>query len=134
VLVLLLCCLLSLGTGCSGPGEEQPVLNGTSWTLTGWAEVDPVPSQVTITAEFADDRVAGQAGVNRYHASITSATDGSLQVDQVATTRMAGPPEAMTAEAAYLRRLQAASSYRIDGDSLVVLDGDGRSSLTYSRA
>jgi hypothetical protein len=35
---------------------------------------------------------------------------------------------------AYLKRLQAATSYRIEGDTLVINDADGQSSLTFTRA
>ena len=40
----------------------------------------------------------------------------------------------MAAESAYLRRLQAATSYQVDGDTLVLNDADGQSSLTFARA
>jgi heat shock protein HslJ len=126
--------LLVLSTGCSGAVASQPPLDGTSWTLTSWAEPDPIPAGVTITAEFADGRVAGSSGVNRYTAAVSSDQDGSFSVDQAASTMMAGPPEAMAAETAYLRRLQAATSYRVDGDSLVINDADGQASLTFTRA
>jgi len=134
VLVLVLCCLIALGTGCSSSSEVQPALNGSSWTLTGWGEPEPIPSDVRITAEFADDRVAGQAGVNRYSAGVTSNGDGAFGVQAPITTKMAGPPEAMAAEQAYLRRLEDATAYRVDGNTLVLHDGEGQTSLTFTRA
>ena len=39
----------------------------------------------------------------------------------------------MAAESSYLRRLQAATSYQIDGDTLVINDADGQPSLTFTR-
>jgi heat shock protein HslJ len=125
--------LFVLGGGCGSSANEQPALDGTSWKLTSWAEPDPVPGTATMTAEFADGRIAGTAGVNRYNAAVTSGADGSFTIDESVVTKMAGPAEAMAAEAAYLQRLQTATSYRVDGDTLVINDADGQSSLTFTR-
>ncbi|HYI58824.1 MAG TPA: META domain-containing protein [Microlunatus sp.] len=132
-LTVLLLGVLALGAGCS-PGTGQPDLNGTSWRLTSWAEPDPIPASATITAEFADDRVTGSAGINRYNAAVAAGSDGSFSIDQPVTTKMAGAEDATAAEMAYLKRLQAATSYQIDGDTLVIHDADGQSSLTFTRA
>lgn len=134
-LTVLLLCVLALGCGCGADaGAEQPDLNGTSWKLTSWAEPDPIPASATITAEFVDDRVTGSAGINRYNAGVAAGADGSFSIDQPVTTKMAGAEDATAAEMAYLKRLQAATSYRIDGDSLVIDDADGQPSLTFTRA
>ena len=130
---VLVVAVLALGTGCSRP-SEQPSLDGTTWRLTSWAEPDPIPASVSITAEFADGRIAGTAGVNRYTAAVTSGVDGSFAVEPPISTKMAGPADAMAAETAYLQRLQAATSYAVDGDRLVVNDADGEPSLTFSRS
>ncbi len=113
---------------------SEPPLDGTGWTLTGWAEPDPIPVSVSITAEFSEGRVAGTSGVNQYNASVTSGTDGSFAIDAPISTKMAGPEDAMAAESTYLRRLEAATSYQVDGDTLVLDDADGQPSLTFTRA
>ncbi|HEY5980050.1 MAG TPA: META domain-containing protein [Microlunatus sp.] len=135
-LTVVLISLLVLGAGCgsSSPSSAEPALDGTSWTLTSWAEPDPIPESASITAEFADGRVAGTSGVNRYNAAVTSGTDGSFAIDAPISTKMAGPEDAMAAERSYLQRLQAATSYRVDGDTLVINDADGQPSLTFTRA
>lgn len=134
-LTVVLVCLMALGTACGSSGTgEQPTLNGSSWTLTSWAEPTSIPAGVTITAEFTDDRVAGSAGINRYNAAVATGSDGSLSIDQPVTTKMAGAEDATAAELAYLKRLQAATSYQVDGDTLVINDADGQSSLTFTRA
>lgn len=130
----MLIALLALGAGCSSAGQDQPALDGTSWKLTSWAEPDPIPASATITAEFADGRVAGTSGVNRYTAAFTSGTDGSFATEAAISTKMAGPEDAMAAETAYLNRLQAATSYSVDGDTLVINDADGQPSLTFTRS
>ena len=132
---MVLISLLALGAGCSGSAAgEEPPLDGTRWNLTSWAEPDPIPISATITAEFSEGRVAGNSGINQYSASVTSSTDGSFSVDAPISTKMAGPEDAMAAESTYLRRLEAATSYQVDGDTLVVNDADGQPSLTFTRA
>lgn len=132
-LAVILLLLLGLTTAC-GASDKQPALDGTSWKLTAWAEPDPIPASVTITAEFTDGRVAGTSGVNRYNGSVESSADGSFAIDRPISTMMAGPEEAMKAEATYLRLIEAATSYAIDGDTLVLNDADGQPSLTFTRA
>ena len=131
---MVLICVLVLGAGCGGSDPEQPALDGSSWTLSSWAEPASIPGSVTVTAEFADGRVAGTSGVNRYTADVTSGTDGAFAVEAPISTKMAGPQEAMAAESAYLKRLQGATSYEVNGDTLVINDADGQPSLTFTRA
>lgn len=125
--------VLLLVGGCGVPATSQPSLAGTAWRLTGWAEPDPLPASGPITAEFADSRISGSSGVNRYTAGVSTGSDGAFTVDVVASTRMAGPPEAMAAETVFLQRLQTATSYAVDGDTLVIADADGQPSLTFTR-
>jgi len=132
---MVLISLLVLGAGCgTGADSEEPPLDGTSWTLTSWAEPDPIPVSASITAEFAEGRVAGTSGVNQYNASVTSGTDGSFAIDAPISTKMAGPEDAMAAESTYLRRLEGATTYQVDGDTLVLSDADNQPSLTFTRA
>ena len=132
-LTVLVLCAFALSSGCNA-STKQPDLNGTAWQLTSWAEPKPIPASVTITAEFADDRVSGSAGINRYNAGVAAGSDGSFSIDQPVTTKMAGAGDATVAEMAYLKRLQAATSYGVDGDTLVINDADGQPSLTFTRA
>jgi len=132
---VVLIALLALEAGCgTGTASEEPPLDGSRWTLTSWAEPDPIPDSATITAQFSEGRVAGTSGVNQYSASVTSSTDGSFAIDAPISTKMAGPEDAMAAESAYLQRLQAATSYQVDGDTLLLNDADGQPSLTFTRA
>ncbi|HJW76569.1 MAG TPA: META domain-containing protein [Thermoleophilia bacterium] len=116
--------------GCSSE-PEQPALDGTSWKLTAWAESSPIPADVTITATFADGKVSGNSGVNTYGGTYESDTSGAFSAGPLASTMMAGPEEAMKAETAYLRRLDAAESYAITDSTLVLKDADGKDSLTF---
>jgi heat shock protein HslJ len=71
-----------------------------------------------------DGAVSGHGGVNRFTG--TMRTDGDrVYLSPVRTTRMAGDPDAMAAEAALSEALGRVASYRLDGDRLDLRDQDG---------
>ena len=134
-LTVVLIALLALGAGCGGSATGgSPDLDGSRWKLTSWAEPDPIPRSATITARV----LRGPGGGHRRGQPLQrlghAGTDGSFAVDAPISTKMAGPEDAMAAESAYLQRLQAATSYQVDGDTLVLNDADGQPSLTFTRA
>jgi heat shock protein HslJ len=47
---------------------------------------------------------------------------------------MAGPEADMKAEQSYLTLLAAAKKYRVDGETLTLMDADGNESLIYAAA
>jgi heat shock protein HslJ len=103
-----------------------------SWTLAAidGEAVEAVGATPDLRV-FEDGKVAGVAGVNRFNAEI-QATDGRVLFGPVATTKMAGPPEAMELENTYLARLGAVSSYEVEGDTLRLWAGDNEA-LTFER-
>lgn len=107
-------------------------LDQTSWTLTGWGEQAAVPTSVTITADFADGKLYGTSGVNRYNCSVTTDGPGVVSFGPVMSTMMAGPEEAMTAEQVFVRRLEAATGYRLGEAQLVLTDAAGADSLSFT--
>ena len=115
--------------GCS---EKQPSLSGTSWRLSAWAESASLLAEVTITAEFNDFTLSGNSGVNSYAGDYEADDGGAFAAGPFAGTMMAGPQAAMDAEAAYRRRLEAARSFAVTEGTLVLKDGDGNDSLTYT--
>ncbi len=116
---------------------DQSTLDGTTWTLTGWGEAAELPESVQISAEFADAKVYGTSGINRFNSSVTTegdvggvgGTDAKVSFGPVMMTRMVGPEDAMQAEQRFVRRLEAVTAYRLTGDQLVLVDGDGADSL-----
>lgn len=105
---------------------------GVDWQLTrGIAQVPGHPA----TARFVDGTLSGQGPVNRYRAAYTRTGDG-IRIGPPSGTRMAGSPEAMSAEDAYLRLLEASTSaaVRADGRRLELNDANGSSILTYEPA
>jgi heat shock protein HslJ len=131
IVALFVVVALALG-GCSISDltdDRTPGLDGTAWSLTGWTEpkVDPVPFR--ITAWFDEGRISGRSGVNRYSGNYTIGPGTAFLVDSLASTEMAGPPEAMQAERAFQDRLTAARTYRREGGVLILGDATGKPML-----
>jgi len=122
--------IAAVAAGCGG--ESSPSLEGTSWKLTGWSVSSQDPNDFTITAEFKDGRIGGTSAVNSYGGPYTTGGDGSFSVGELASTMMAGPEPDMQAETTYMALLAAAKEFRVDGETLTLLDGDGGESLIYA--
>jgi heat shock protein HslJ len=113
--------------------DVTPDLDGSGWALTGWAErkVDPVPFRITM--RFADDRVVGRSGVNRFAGDYTRGPGTAFAVGDLATTDMAGTPEAMQAEETFRSLLSRVRSYRREGGLLILGDETGQPLLVLTR-
>jgi heat shock protein HslJ len=104
---------------------------GQAWYLVGTSLSSTVmPEGITIT--FEAETVGGQAPVNTWFASYTAEPDGALQLDQMGTTLMAGPDEAMAAEQAYFALLDEVDGYTaVEAGELYLFD-DQANVLVYS--
>lgn len=124
--------LLAAGVaGCSG--GHDPFL-GTEWKLTGWSVSSIDPASVTITAMFAEGKVSGSGGVNRYSGPYTSGSGGNFSSGPFVATKMAALDESqMRAEQMYLTLLEQAKSYKVAGKQLTLLDAGGNPSLIFER-
>lgn len=113
--------------------SETPVTPNVSLTDTYWKLVE-VAGQPIVVGEAMrepnlvlhgeDGRFAGSGGVNRLMGGFTVASD-SLTFSQVASTMMAGTPEAMGQEQSIIGALGTVRGFRIAGDSLTLLDDAG---------
>ena len=118
---------------------DVPVaLVGTNWTMVmynnGHGGFQGAESSATVTALFAKDgTVSGNGGVNQYHATYTS-SDGTIKVGPVAATQMAGPPDLMAQETAYLAALEKATTYAMEGDIMTLRDSTGAAMVGYRQA
>lgn len=107
-------------------------LEGTSWRLVSWSEPTLDPADFTITASFADGQISGTAAVNSY--SGECAIGGiKFSPGTIARTEMAGPPDAMDAEAVYFELLGKAATYEMEGDRLSLMDESGSVLLEFAR-
>ena len=66
-----------------------------------------------MTLGFQDGRAGGRAPVNRYFGMCAEGPEGSLALGPFGMTMMAGPPEAMAAETAYVRLLEQVRGFRL---------------------
>jgi len=116
--------------------KETPLV-GTEWDCTmynnGRGGFQGVISTSTITAVFGDDSsLTGNGGVNRYTGKYASA-NGTIKIDPtIAATQMAGPPEVMEQEQAYLTALPKATVYKIEGSRLTLRDATGAAIAEYT--
>ncbi len=127
---LALLVLLSVAIIATSGGNDDPVLPGSGWIVTEIPGVAIVPD-ATPTLEFTETDVNGSGGCNTLNGTYT-ASDGNISVSPLATT-LIGCEDAIAAqEGAFSARLQGASSYTIDGDTLT-LDGP-QGSIVLARA
>jgi heat shock protein HslJ len=112
-----------------------PALAGSAWRLVempGTAPPIAGPRGAPTLAFDAGGRASGLSGVNRYSAG-TVADATALRFANAVTTRMAGTPEAMALETAFLTRLQQTTAWRVDGDRLLLLDATGAPLMRFER-
>ncbi|WP_214021393.1 META domain-containing protein [Methanoculleus sp.] len=117
--------------------KSMPLLS-TEWHLAryttggGSTVASPVPG-TNVTLVFDDDgTLSGSAGCNAYSAPYRVNETG-IAVERVIATKAscAEPAGIMEQEGAYLNLLRSAAGYRIVGDTLAVIDGNGRATLFY---
>ncbi|HRT06241.1 MAG TPA: protease inhibitor I42 family protein [Kiritimatiellia bacterium] len=104
-------------------GDNPPsaaALENTRWKLAAWSASSLNPAGFDVTAEFADGRIGGRSGVNRYGGDYSAAADGEFSVGALAMTEMAGDPAAMQAESLYHALLAQADRWRIAQAQLVL--------------
>lgn len=106
-------------------------LTGRTWSALAIADGEgglrPLSAGSAITALFGTDgRLGGRASVNQYGTAYTSGPGGAIAIDpQIVTTAMAGPPELMAQERAYLESLPRVATYLVEGDELWLRDAAG---------
>jgi len=107
----------------------EVALPGTSWNVTsynnGKGGVTTLVEGSQLTLEFGDDgTVSGSAGVNTFNGPCTVDGD-AIEIGPLATTKMAGDPELMEQEQAYLKALEASTRWNVASGKLELRDADG---------
>jgi heat shock protein HslJ len=112
-------------SACAAPPDAMATLpfTGTvwAWHSTQWPDgrrdVAAVPARYTV--QFRDDgSLRARADCNGGGGRYVAQGQGRLALSPIATTKKGCPDD--TQDAAFLRALQAATSYRIDGDALLL--------------
>ena len=135
VAMMLIVAVMLVSRGCSSgskvtsPDEALKMLSG-DWVLKqlGGKDVASMLGQNgrPPTMSFANDgRVSGFSGVNRYTSTIDvdRLAKNGFKLDGIASTRMAGPPEAMDLESKFTQALQEATGFKLDGSNLNLTKG-----------
>ncbi|MDO8688136.1 MAG: META domain-containing protein [Dehalococcoidales bacterium] len=130
VVVSCLMGLALLATSCTKAVPTPTLaLENTVWVLKSYGESGKLQSvlpyaEVTALFDSGTTQVAGSAGVNRYFGAYK--LDGNKLIIPGSTlviTAMAGPQPLMDQETEFLKSLQAAESYKIEGDKLTITCG-----------
>lgn len=101
-------------------------------SLTGeWTEATRALRPPTIT--FEDGRASGFAGCNRWFGAVEASGD-SVRFTGVGATRMACEEPMMTIESGFLGALERTRAYRIEGETLILLDDSGAETGRFLRA
>lgn len=124
-LVLAVLSLSVLATACSANGSAS--VEQRIWILESLAD-DSVPVQtfdLTMPSlSLADGKVSGHLAVNSFTGNY-ELSGNDIRFSPLASTRMAGPPEAMAQETHFLGALEAASRVEATDDELTISDASG---------
>ena len=106
--------------------EKTMSLENTDWVLIELNGETVSVTEPMKTPSIRFDRevglVAGNNGVNQFSGGY-SLSDGSVEFGPMRSTMMAGSPEAMEMEAAFMKALGAMTGWRIVEDRLELLVG-----------
>jgi heat shock protein HslJ len=117
-----------LAAGCSNDHQgDAKALQSREWRavrIAGVTAVLPL-AQGAATATFSDGRVTGSDTVNRFFGSYELEPGNAIRIFEIGSTEMAGPPDLLVVEAAYLATLPRVASYEIEGNVLWLRDAAG---------
>ncbi len=120
--------LALLATSCTKAVPTPTLaLENTVWVLKSYGESGKLQSvlpyaEVTALFDSGNGQVTGSAGVNRYGGAYK--LDGNKLIpESIVLTALAGPQSLMDQETEFLKSLQAAESYKIEGDKLTITCG-----------
>jgi heat shock protein HslJ len=116
--------------GNDGSSADAASLESQPWVLVSGIAVPQDAAIVWPSATFENGTLAGSTGCCRYTASYTVDGD-SLEIGQIASTRMACPPPADAIEQAYLAALGQVTGWRSEMDTLVLVGAAGSRLLRY---
>jgi heat shock protein HslJ len=124
-------CASDEGSG-DGGAQDPASLKGKSWVVTEIVDQDGDTQVVDIgiDATFDGSAITGDASCNSYSATY-DATETSMSVSDVTSTRAVCPAEEQQIVDRYLELLGGAASYTVDGDSMSVRDGDGTPTIEF---
>ncbi len=93
-------------------------------SLVRAGDLSPADRSVATELTLAAGRATGSGGVNRFRTTFAATGQCGISFGPVASTRMAGPDNAMTQESEFLAALTAATRFEITEGHLVLSDVD----------
>lgn len=114
IILLVLSFIISCATTKKASLVSSSLLNQKSFILTN------IDSEAKITLSFEDFRFFGFSGVNNYFGTYEIRRGNMIVINNIATTKMAGPPEIMQTEAEYTQMLNKAYSIELKKDILTI--------------
>jgi heat shock protein HslJ len=116
----------------STSGAAGASLDGTSWKLEDSSAFQT--KGVTVTLEFAAGRVTGTGGCNSYRGPFQVQGSNLTIGPDLASTRMACAPPADRVETSYLATLPKVQRFAVQGETLRLSDGRGKTLLEFTEA
>ncbi len=115
-------------------GTDAGSLEGRNWALSGFADNEGLPAEVTVTARFEQGRLSGSAGCNNYFAAYNLGEEGGLSIEMPASTRKMCRGPAMEVERRFLAALPKVQRFAVvvEGLELVYLEADSEAVLRFS--
>jgi heat shock protein HslJ len=106
-------------------------LGGGKWVLVSMNSNGAIPG-ANLSLEFgANNAVSGFSGVNRFSGTCTTST-GQLKFGALVSTKMAGSPELMKTEQAYLAALASVRNFSLEGGLLRLNNDSGTTVVEFS--
>ncbi len=113
--------------------QVDPALVGTEWLLTSLDGEELVP-KTKITLEIDDGEAGGSTGCNFYGGEVRKMADGSIVMPGGSgMTTIGCPRDERLQENRYLRLFDDAHAYRVEGDLLELMNGEGRTTLRFQK-
>jgi heat shock protein HslJ len=115
--------------GCGGRKLPPESLNNTSWTII---MMDQLPTLESVKTEvhFADGKISGTAGCNRFTGTYTHQSN-TITFGAIASTRMMCPEKQMAQEAKFLALLngKVTKRYSVEGNLILANESGQRATL-----
>ncbi len=140
--------LACAGTQTGGPGIKNDAvlithqriddISGIEWHLTKMKMADKsislIENSKTTFSCDEDGKVAGVASINRYFGNFNLKENGDIVWNQAfGMTRMAGPPELMEQEAAFMHALPQTARMYVKASKLILISKDKSTTLEFAK-
>jgi heat shock protein HslJ len=122
--------VVAVGAGAGVGSAQSNPLTGKTWVLTALRGKAPLRDTKPTSVFTPAGDVSGSAGCNHYGGRFV-VSGGTIEISSLVSTLMGCPPKIAAQEAAFLKALGSARTYRVSGGKLVIAGAGGRALLTY---